>query len=533
MRKQETRQHPATIGLRIASIVALMLAGILGMVTSVSAQGGSSDVAIFTTENGQPAYDACYVLVGFSNEGCDENGDGRVMFADVPWGTYTVTQTANLGSGRYVADFTINVRGNINSAGYEGFSATIVRSGGGRSTASQTSDVAIVTTENGRPAYDACYILVGFSNEGCDENGDGKITFADVPLGRYTVQQTANLGAGRSVPDFTINVTGAASADGWERFGATIIRSSSGAPSGGGGKDVSLITRDPDGNLLTDTCYVFIDHSNEGCDENGDGQVTFADMAPGTYTVTQTRTPAGFTAINDFEITIGSDFPNVPVGYLVKQSRKQNTSGTRNVSFVFVDSRTYTKVVPSPICVKLTGASNLGCDEDLVDGQIDFLDVPVGTYPVRFSNIPAGWQVLVDDVAAPSITIESGTGPQIIYIGVYTGSSGSTGSTASSPQGGLVIGCGDPVACYGAEISVLQNGKVVGRCTITTDPNDRSHVHACSADAPTNSIVTLYLDEDSLAPGYEVTENDVRFDTSNAGRASHDFIFRVEPTSGS
>lgn len=82
----------------------------------------------------------------------------------------------------------------------------------------QTSDVAIVATENGAPVYDACFVLVNFSLVGCDDNGDGKVTFQDVPLGAYTVRQTADLGPNRFVADSTIVVTGGADNDGWERF---------------------------------------------------------------------------------------------------------------------------------------------------------------------------------------------------------------------------------------------------------------------------------------------------------------------------
>src|SRR5690606_7853093 len=119
------------------------------------------------------------------------------------------------------------------------------------------------------------------------------------------------------------------------------------------------------------TCYILLDYSNEGCDENGDGQVTFDDMPQGTYTVRQTRTPAGYPTVNDFPITIDDRYPNVPVGYLVRQAPEQNATGTRNVSVVFIDSRTSTKIVPVPICLQFQGVSIVGCDDDLPDGQID------------------------------------------------------------------------------------------------------------------------------------------------------------------
>ena len=440
----------AAIGLRLIAASMLFLTGWIGTITGVSAQGSSVDVAIWTHENGSAAYDACYVLVGYSDIGCDENADGKVMFADVPYGTYTVHQTADLGPGRHVEDFTIQVTGpGGNSEDWQSFSATIVNTGGASSSSSGAtgfSDVAIVTTENGEPVTDACYVLVGYSDVGCDENGDGKITFQEVPVGTYTVRQTADLGSGRSVPDFTIRVTGAASSDGWERFPATVVRSSSassGSRSSGqaGSVDIALITRAPGtGDLLTGACYVLNGYSNEGCDENGDGQVTFAAIPPGTYTIHQTRTPAGYPTVNDFPITVDDSFPGVPVGYVVKQAREQNERNARNVSFVFVDSRSLTKIVPGQVCIKVGTVSNVACDEDLVDGQVDFLDIRTGTHPLTFSNLPDGWQIMGDDRTGPAVAIEGGAGPQIIYIGVYTGGSGS--GTAGTGETGAGSGTG-------------------------------------------------------------------------------------------
>jgi hypothetical protein len=286
---------------------------------------------------------------------------------------------------------------------------------GGNANTSQTSDVAIVTTENGQPAYDACYVLVDYSNVGCDENRDGKITFQDIPLGTYTVRQTADLGPTRSVPNFTIQVTGAVSSDGWERFSATIVSTSSTS----GAVDIALITRDPStGELLTGTCYVLVDYSNEGCDENGDGQVTFDDIPAGTYTVRQTQAPAGYTSINDYSINVQPRYQGVPLGYIVKQAPDQNAPNTRNVSVVLVDSRTGQKVV-SDACVQLIGASNVGCDEDLRDGQIDFLDVPAGTYEVQFTNL--GRMVVVLGEGPHLVTIDAQPGApthQILYVEV-------------------------------------------------------------------------------------------------------------------
>src|SRR5262245_9543929 len=69
--------------------------------------------------------------------------------------------------------------------------------------------------------------------------------------------------------------------------------------------DVSVVSADiRAGQRLAGACYVIVDWSNEGCDENGDGQVDFKDVRPGTYTVTQTKSPAGFEPVADFSITV-------------------------------------------------------------------------------------------------------------------------------------------------------------------------------------------------------------------------------------
>lgn len=282
-------------------------------------------------------------------------------------------------------------------------------------TAQRTSDVAIFTTENGQAAYDACYVLLDYSEIGCDENRDGKVTFADIPWGTYTVRQTADLGPGRSVPDFAIEVRGNINSAGFEAFGATIINASGGSSAPAGFVDISLITRDPDtGGLLTDTCYVLVGYSNEGCDENGDGQVTFEDIPVGTWTVRQTRVPAGYPAVSDFAIDVPPT--DYPTGFVVRQASQPNAPGTRNVSVMLIDASTNTKV-PMDACVQIVDVSNVGCDQDLVDGQIDFLDVLAGSHDIVVTRLPAGYTV-----ANPNdlhIRIDASSDPANLFVYLY------------------------------------------------------------------------------------------------------------------
>lgn len=69
--------------------------------------------------------------------------------------------------------------------------------------------------------------------------------------------------------------------------------------------NISIVSADiHSGRSLAGACYILIDYSEEGCDENGDGQVDFADVAVGTYTVIQTGTPNGYSPVLGTEITV-------------------------------------------------------------------------------------------------------------------------------------------------------------------------------------------------------------------------------------
>ncbi len=449
-----------------------------GQVANTSATQ-TSDLAIVTTQNGLSIYDACYVLVGFSEVGCDDNGDGKITFWDVPLGTYTVHQVADLGSGRSVADFVITVNGSPDSSGFERFFASVTSSSNSSQSPGRgrTSDIAIVTTQGGNSVYDACYVLVDYSEVGCDDNGDGKITFWDIPLGRYIVRQVADLGPGRNVPEFEIRVTGSPDSTGFERFFATVITSAASSagsssvspPSTASGSfDIALITREPSrGNLLYDACYQLLGYSNIGCDDNGDGQITFVGLPPGAYTVHQTQTPSGYPTANDFDIVVGNHY-GVPLGYVVKQAAWQNVAGARTVSVVFVDSQTSTKLLTT-ICAQFIGGSDAACDNNLGDGQIDFIDVAMGTYQLSLTNLPSGWQVL----NSSTVTVGSGTGPQFVYVEIAVPGSGtSLGSSYTGSDAGFIAVTGDQTAgtsSGGSSASTQPTGTAVEIILDTSD----------------------------------------------------------------
>lgn len=375
----------------LARIFFLIGAILLMMPALPVAAQATQDIRIWSYENdgSGPAYDACYELVGYSQVGCDENGDGAVLFQAVDYGTYTVRQVATMSGGRYVEDFTITVDGGISD-----FAAFVL--GGAPAPAEPTAapvagkrDLYIASVADDASYYEACYMLLGYSQIGCDENRDGYVLFEDVDYGTYTVRQMADI-TPYVINDFTIEFN--ANTD--NVFYAFLERD----PNPVWTSDVHLITRDPkDGALLRGACYELVGYSNVGCDENNDGQVTFDDIPLGQYTVHQVTPPTGYQRIADYTLQVAWWTPDDFLGLVVQQAPKQTDGTTDHVSLVFLDVTTLERVASPQTCAELVGGSLVGCDDSLVDGQVDFLAVKDGEYDLKIHSLPNGYTLTYPD----------------------------------------------------------------------------------------------------------------------------------------
>lgn len=341
-------------------------------------------LATVDTASDESITDVCYVLVDFSNEGCDDNADGRVAFEGIPVGVeYSVRQTSGPGGYLPVGEFPIFIN---MEAPEQTFDIEMTED---RST-TDAVDLSVVPYDGstGGGLSGACVIFFGGSQEGCDEDGNGRITFEDVPVGSYLLRET-QAPVGFTVPEdrwIAIQVTN-----------RTIYLQHSPASTDlpSGEVNVALVTRDPDtGDLITGACYIILDASIEGCDENGDGQVDYEGVAPGTYTLTQTLAPDGYGRIADFEIQISEFDPQQSI--LVIQADQQYAPGFRNVSVALYDYNTGQRVTGPDFCIVLVDFSNEGCDLNS-DGQIDFQQVPVGQYVIDATSLPAGYSVYFED----------------------------------------------------------------------------------------------------------------------------------------
>lgn len=249
--------------------------------------------------------------------------------------------------------------------------------------ASKAAEVRVYTSVNGAPYYDACYRFGDYSNIGCDENRDGMVTFKDMPSGNWTLYQTANIPytmVGQNA-DGGLNVTIVSGniSEIWVQLTPTTNESGRTFTT-----DVHLVTRDPEtGKSLTGVCYELVGYSNIGCDENKDGHVTFADIPAGDYTIRQTTTPSGYPAMDDYKVVVGPTVPEYkgPLTILLSQSKVQAPKDQMNVSVIFYDRTTGMRVENVANCAQLRfegkSISNVGCDDDVIDGQVDFMRVPL------------------------------------------------------------------------------------------------------------------------------------------------------------
>lgn len=367
---------------------------------AATAQSGNGTIFLQVRDwnTGDAISGACFVLENASLEGCDENRDGYVRFEDIATGPYQVIETVTAPGYLQVGQFPIEVSGDVDDQVF------LIETTEDNSTTT-TVDVAVqpIVAGSGEELTGGCFIFYGGSNEGCDDNGDGFVEFDDVPVGSYLLTQTAAIDGYAPMADtwYALDISGIV------RPGLEPLDNTSGNDEA---SDIALITRDPDtADLVTGTCYVLVGFSNEGCDENGDGRVTFDDVPVGIYEVEQTATPDGYPTTRNFTIEVSEGLPEH--GIVVRQAAEQTDPDARHLSILFQDVDTGALVADPDACVTVendTYATNEGCDDN-EDGQVDFLDVPFGSYEIDIADEPRGYDVLDVDLTFTVADTEAST----------------------------------------------------------------------------------------------------------------------------
>lgn len=357
---------------------------------------------------GQPLPGACFAVVEFGFEACDDDFDGYVVFDAVPSAPLTLRQTAPPAGFAPMADlpFTIEPAGAT-------LTVPLQRAGAEETPAEQpvveetetpaiqpeeprepatAGEVALALRDaDGAPVTGSCWMLTdrdsGGSAERCDgDDGsdDGAIRFEGIPEGRFRLDETRPPDGFVPAESRGIDVAAGTPAQ------ATIEyqRQREAAQEGPG--RLVIIVNDPDGNPMAGTCFDILGpvELRDVCDQQNDGRLNVPDIPSGEYTVIQTRADEGFVPADETRVTVPAgeriDLPLLNRREGAEEGQEATPAGDGQV----VATMRQEDGAPVPgACVTLAGAAGdiAVCDEADDDasfelGQIAIAAVPPGEY---------------------------------------------------------------------------------------------------------------------------------------------------------
>ncbi|MFM9108094.1 MAG: SpaA isopeptide-forming pilin-related protein [Chloroflexota bacterium] len=346
-------------------------------------------------ERNQALGGACYELDG-RNEVCDNgrgDGDarlGQVAISDIPEGDYTLSQSRAPRGYEAAPDRSVSIRGGAERS--VSFSNQPVRDRNG--------EVVVRTVDrNGDRIPGACYRLVtGTVTIGprcdADDRAEGSTVFENVVPGAYLVRMTRAPEGYSSGNDTAVRVLAGETAE----ASVTVAR-----------KPGSLLIRklDPRGIALGGACFQIFDDGGAGgydlCDNDpsdanrADGLILLQGVAPGDYTIRETRAPGGYQLAGDITATVQ------PGARASAQVTNQPLPPPAQVGSLTVTKTDAANQLLPGACFSLSsGDVTLAgpiCDGDdgARDGIIRFTGVGVGEYLLRETLAPSAiWQPAAD-----------------------------------------------------------------------------------------------------------------------------------------
>jgi hypothetical protein len=248
--------------------------------------------------DGNPVPGACFATTlpdGTPRDGCDDDGDGTVIFDQLPAGDYTVTETS-APAGFTAADVTeqtVTV-----PAGQTVELRFAVQPAAGALVITKVDAADGATALGG-----ACFAATGPDGntvELCDDDGDGTVRFENLPPGDYAVHETRAPEGYQSAEDQTVSVP-----SGGE---ATLNFQNQAIPQTG---SVAVTVQDDQGQPVPGACFdVAGPQAVHACDDGENdadqtpGLVLVQNLPPGDYTVTESQVPAGYRGADPQAVTV-------------------------------------------------------------------------------------------------------------------------------------------------------------------------------------------------------------------------------------
>ncbi|CAA9546350.1 MAG: internalin, putative [uncultured Thermomicrobiales bacterium] len=365
----------------------------------ITTRGGAEDGdalggSCFTVDG--PA-DADQIEVCDNGAGDDDNTPGVVRVAGLLVGPYTVTQTAAPGGWDVAAAQTVDIAEDADAELLFVVQETPPQTG--------SAELAL-QAENGSAVEGICVIVtrndaeVGrFCDNGEGDAGDaaGTILLEDLETGVYGVvaETDAEAVASGALQAQNVGQTFTVTAGQIVRVIIIIIV----LPETDG--DLVVTKRDERNRLLGGACFALTpagetEPYDEVCDQDGDdddgttGQIGFANVPAGDYTLTETTPPPGYVAAEAQTVTVEAGrrtrltVANQPVpattGDLVvlKTDDTEDANAVGGACFALLQGGV---VVVGPVCDE---------DGDVADdGRIGFFDVEAGDYTLRETRLPS------------------------------------------------------------------------------------------------------------------------------------------------
>jgi uncharacterized surface anchored protein len=315
---------------------------------------------------------------GTSLDATSEIGSGRVLFKNVPIGTYTLTQTA--GANGFPAS-SKKVAVTINPDGTVSYSENPASAFAAERTRYAFNFVA--KEETGGDLAGATFRLEGdngTSNEKSDSTG--KVSFGDILPGEYTLSQT-NVPAGYAPSTDTVKVT--VDDEGNVTFSktpettivATIAEYS-----------VAFDKMDDLGYPVAGAVFRLTgaEYQQEAT-SSASGRVVFTALSEGSYTLTEVSTPVGYT-LSATRVTVTVSFTGVSTYSREPAVTFTNARTQYDLAFITVDEQ------GEPLRDAVFTIKGEGITEEAASnrkGRVIFANLPHGTYIIEEKTAPEGY----------------------------------------------------------------------------------------------------------------------------------------------
>ncbi|NMN01379.1 cna protein B-type domain, partial [Bifidobacterium sp. DSM 109958] len=229
--------------------------------------------------------------------------DGKVSFPAVKPGKYTVTESKAPAGYEKVADFTVTIADDGTVTGLPAGNKVV-----DEKTPPEYPFGFTKVDENGNPLAGAEFQLKDASGKviaTVTSGTDGKVTFPSVAPGIYTVTESKAPQGYEKVADFTVTIADDGTITGLPTDGKVVDK-----PATPPEYPFGFTKVDENGNPLAGAEFQLKDASGNvvaTVTSGADGKVSFPSVAPGIYTVTESKAPEGYEKVADFTVTIADD----------------------------------------------------------------------------------------------------------------------------------------------------------------------------------------------------------------------------------